>query len=209
MFLVHFVSYWGSCLFFSVFGAFLPPHKWREDVPKVPKPPLLPHVLCVLFNQLCLTLPLSYVLVPFFNQDTSPPSTLSYLPYLGVFIVIEEVLFYYLHRAMHTSWWLYNYVHWWHHTWKQPVAIVALSCHPIEYLATNLFPLLAGPILLQSSRPVTEMWIAIATINAVATHSGYDVVTDGTHDIHHAKRNGNYGILGILDWCHGTKIPIQ
>ena len=39
------------------------------------------------------------------------------------------------------------------------------------------------------------------------SHSGYQsALNRPAHDLHHSKNTGNFGLLGVLDWLHGTRI---
>ena len=160
----------------------------------------------VFFNQFCLTWPLVHLVQPWTNQIYQAASWSSWMAYAIGLLVIEEVCFYYSHKLLHKPFW-YSKIHWWHRRWTEPVAAMAISAHPVEHILSNLLPLAAGIILLQTPPQVSVIWIIIATINAVLSHSGYLTWSQGKHDLHHKYRNGNYGVLGILDWWHGTQIP--
>ncbi|KMU78405.1 hypothetical protein CISG_07122 [Coccidioides immitis RMSCC 3703] len=48
---------------------------------------------------------------------------------------------------------------------------------------------------------------AVAVFDAAVSHSGYSLFrlpSVENHDIHHEKGNINFGILGVMDWLHGT-----
>jgi len=66
---------------------------------------------------------------------------------LVVFILIEEFGFYYSHRLFHHRR-LYKYIHKKHHEWIAPIAIIAIYCHPLEHVFSNLLPLAVGPALM-------------------------------------------------------------
>uniref|UniRef100_A0A1I8J2R8 Fatty acid hydroxylase domain-containing protein n=1 Tax=Macrostomum lignano TaxID=282301 RepID=A0A1I8J2R8_9PLAT len=60
---------------------------------------------------------------------------------------VDKILFYYCHRWLHSPS-LYKRVHKLHHEWQAPVAAVAMYAHPVEFLLSNLLPVMAGPLLL-------------------------------------------------------------
>merc|ERR1711939_189630 len=62
-------------------------------------------------------------------------------------LVVEEVLLFYLHRWMHVNKAMYAAVHKLHHTWTAPISYVAIYCHPLEMIICNIFPFIMGPLL--------------------------------------------------------------
>jgi sterol desaturase/sphingolipid hydroxylase (fatty acid hydroxylase superfamily) len=58
---------------------------------------------------------------------------------LVIYILLEEVLFYYSHRLLHWKR-IYKYVHKQHHDFKAPIGIAAEYAHPIEFVFGNLLP---------------------------------------------------------------------
>jgi len=64
-----------------------------------------------------------------------------------VWILVQEVLFFYVHRWLHENKTLYAAIHKKHHTWTSPVSLTAGYCHPVENLISNIAPMVAGPIL--------------------------------------------------------------
>jgi methylsterol monooxygenase len=62
---------------------------------------------------------------------------------LIIFIIIQEITFYYSHRLLHNHL-IYKLIHKKHHEWQSPIAISAVYCHPIEHIFSNLFPVILG-----------------------------------------------------------------
>jgi methylsterol monooxygenase len=62
---------------------------------------------------------------------------------LFVYLVVEEILFYYFHRLLHHPH-VYKHIHKVHHQWTAPIAITAVYCHPIEHIVSNLLPVTMG-----------------------------------------------------------------
>lgn len=133
------------------------------------------------------------------------PTTSTLLRDIVIWMAVEELLFYHLHRWMHENKAMYAAVHKLHHTWTAPVSYVAIYCHPFEHVLCNVFPFLAGPLLCGSHVLAGSTYIFAGTVHTLAVHSGYWVCDDnGMHDMHHAKFNVNYGVLGVMDTLYGT-----
>jgi 4-alpha-methyl-delta7-sterol-4alpha-methyl oxidase len=132
-----------------------------------------------------------------------------------LFIYLDDALFYFMHRALHTPW-LYKRVHAIHHRLTTPWAVGAHYMHPLEFVAIGGL-MLVGPLLLGSHLLTVYLWIAFRQFEAAEGHSGYSFPWNpahlfpgygGTefHDFHHAKFFGNYsGFLGWVDHALGTR----
>jgi len=201
---LHMAVYWGTSLVLDFVRPLMQLLPWRSH--HFPLKNTLPDTATVLFNQCCITYPLSVIWEPWLSgKEHGIITAWDVLYYASAFLFLEELLFYYTHRFLHLPW-FYKRIHYWHHRWKEPIAMVALSAHPVEYLTSNLLPLLAGPFLLQPPLIVTQVWIVVATLNVVMAHSGFALLTSGNHDLHHKHLTGNFGVMGILDQLHGTSI---
>ena len=133
---------------------------------------------------------------------------------LVFFIYLDDFLYYWMHRAMHSRW-LYKNVHGWHHRIVTPWAITGHYMHPLEYGTTGAVALL-GPLLLGSHVAVVWLWFCFRQWEAAEGHCGYEFPwtpthllpgNDGAvhHDVHHARVRGNYaGFLTIWDGVFGT-----
>lgn len=115
-----------------------------------------------------------------------------------MFIVVEEIGFYYAHRLFHTKR-FYGPIHKMHHQFTAPVAVAAIYCHPLEHLIANALPVLMGPFLMGSHLAVLMAWQTITVTTAIITHSGYHIPffpSPEAHDFHHLRYTVNYGVLG-------------
>jgi plant 4alpha-monomethylsterol monooxygenase len=133
------------------------------------------------------------------------------------FIYLDDFLYYWFHRAMHTRW-LLRHIHGVHHRIYAPRAIAGHYMHPVEYGLTSFIALI-GPLLLGAHVFTIWLWVAFRQWEAAEGHCGYDFhwsptrwlpFSDGAlhHDFHHAKVKGNFaGFLRWTDQVFGTLAP--
>ena len=131
-----------------------------------------------------------------------------------LFILLDDFLYYWLHRSMHIPW-LFKRIHGWHHRILTPWAVTGHYMHPIEYISTGTLALV-GPVLLGSHVVTLWLWFTFRQWEAAEGHSGYEFpwtpthflpFNDGAvhHDVHHARVKGNYaGFLAWTDIVFGT-----
>merc|ERR1719189_2287115 len=133
------------------------------------------------------------------------PSTSTLARDAVVWLLVEEVMFFYVHRALHENKQWYAKIHKLHHTWTAPVSFVAIYCHPLEHIASNLAPLVVGPVLCGSHIAAITVFFFLGYVHTTAVHCGYWLCDDnGLHDEHHRKFTVNYGVMGLMDTWYGT-----
>ncbi|XP_046457152.1 fatty acid hydroxylase domain-containing protein 2-like [Daphnia pulex] len=164
----------------------------------------------VLFNQIFVGIPFAAFGYWMMKKPLAPfrelPNFSRVLLELAVFIVVEEIVFYYSHRFLHHRR-LYKYIHKKHHEWTAPIAVTAIYCHPLEHLLSNIVPPALGTIIMSSHISTCWLWYSMAILRTLNDHSGYHLPffpSPEAHDFHHLKFNECYGFLGILDYLHGT-----
>eukprot|EP01102_Stenamoeba_stenopodia_P015134 TRINITY_DN5125_c0_g1_i1.p1 TRINITY_DN5125_c0_g1~~TRINITY_DN5125_c0_g1_i1.p1 ORF type:complete len:317 (-),score=44.03 TRINITY_DN5125_c0_g1_i1:21-971(-) len=199
-------------------------------------------VRVVLRNQFLLMLPFSLIQGPFLRRSSSHLKAFASDPFsaLGIagagatiewpawYIVflqllachfIEEIGFYYSHRALHHSR-IYKWIHKQHHEFKAPIGMAAEYAHPFEFAVSNLVPITTPPLLLSfllgpdlgGFHPLTLfLWYTINIYGTISHHCGYTFpwllagLNPTFHDDHHRLFNANYGLNGFCDWLHSTK----
>ena len=139
----------------------------------------------------------------------SPQAFEPELPSLGAtivqlvcFVPMSEIYFYFGHVAFHKNQWLYDNVHWFHHTWKSPIAISTLYVKPLEHILINLPSLIIGPFIMGSHITVWYVYIVGSIMKRELAHCGYHFpffYPADIHDYHHSSGTDNFGVIGVLD----------
>merc|ERR1711887_242692 len=106
-------------------------------------------VRTVLFNQTVIFLSFNYCM--FYLKQWRGEPDIRVLPEfhwvlfeLAVFMLVEEIFFYYGHKMLHHRK-IYKYIHKKHHEWTASIALTSLYAHPLEHIMSNLLPTAIGP----------------------------------------------------------------
>jgi len=205
----------GSAAFWGVGSLMMIPaclhvRKWKIQVNKhMDFKALLSAMPLIVFNHLLGVLIYSVVMVSLLPDSSfdwkNLPSTSTLARDVFVWVSLNEVCFYGVHRFFHENKRAYAAIHKLHHTWTAPVSLVAIYCHPLEHAVANVGPLLVGPMLCQSHAACLAVFLFLGLLHTLAVHSGYWICDDnGMHDEHHRKFNVNFGVLGVMDYVFGT-----
>jgi len=120
-------------------------------------------------------------------------------------MLVQDTIFYWGHRALHTKR-LFRAIHRKHHDFRYVRGVSAEYAHPVESLL-NVTALMVGPVLL-AVHPVTfVVWQAIRVGESVEAHSGYAFTRIASrHAYHHlyAARGCLGSFFGIWDRLMGT-----
>lgn len=138
---------------------------------------------------------------------------------LVFFVLLDDFLYYWMHRYMHENKWLLKHIHSVHHRIHNTCGINDNYMHWVEYSLTATLTLV-GPMLIGAHIYVVYLWVILRQVEGADGHIGYDIpwnpahllpIYEGPvyHDFHHAKFKGNYaGFLPYLDKYLGkTHIP--
>eukprot|EP00455_Lapot_gusevi_P014815 TRINITY_DN17463_c0_g1_i1.p1 TRINITY_DN17463_c0_g1~~TRINITY_DN17463_c0_g1_i1.p1 ORF type:complete len:157 (-),score=32.90 TRINITY_DN17463_c0_g1_i1:112-582(-) len=121
---------------------------------------------------------------------------------IGFFMVVEDTIFYFAHRTLHHPA-IYQYMHKWHHQYKETVGIAAEYAHPMEYLLANMIPTAIGPLLCGAHLYTFFMWLILRIGETIDGHCGYEFPwspyrlipfsgSASVHDFHHSHNVGNF-----------------
>lgn len=104
----------------------------------------------------------------------------------------------------HSSPYLYQHIHAYHHRFTAPVSIATEFAHPLEYWVSNIIPAFVGPFILRSHVLVFAAAFAFRMLVAVLGHLGYSLTkfipffesqvfnSARGHDWHHSHNKGMY-----------------
>ena len=132
-------------------------------------------------------------------------------------LIIDDFFFYLLHRGMHESKYIYKKIHKIHHRANVPIPFEYIYVHPLEWMSGMIGPFLGmffiGGIAFESYC----IYLIVRNIHEIHIHSGiktsviFNVIpfygNNEHHDIHHAKRDGNYAsTFTTWDLLFNTKL---
>nr|KJB83741.1 hypothetical protein B456_013G261900 [Gossypium raimondii] len=172
----------------------------------------------LLLYHFSVNLPLMIVSYPVFRcmgmRSSLPlPSWKVVLTQIIFYFILEDFVFYWGHRVLHTKW-LYKHVHSVHHEYATPFGLTSEYAHPAEILflgfATIVGPAITGPHLI-----TLWLWMVLRVLETVEAHCGYHFpwslsnflpLYGGAdfHDYHHRllyTKSGNYSSTFVYMDC--------
>jgi hypothetical protein len=129
-----------------------------------------------------------------------------------------QVLQYYIHTNLLHSLSGGRLADWhanWHHSVQVPYSFVANYDHPVCHALHRWLPLYLPAIALRMHILTYLLLVAFFSLEETFVYSGYNVLPSTIMIRGMARRtdahmlsegDGNYGSVGILDWCHGTTL---
>jgi sterol desaturase/sphingolipid hydroxylase (fatty acid hydroxylase superfamily) len=181
----------------------------------------------LLFTHAFVLLPLQILAGPFMLSFLTPNINISFTVKLFQFIffnVIEDTIFYWVHRIMHIPW-VFKNIHFKHHQFDSlhghTFSLNGEYAHWIENLSNDLLPLLAGPYIFSfwSLVPLELFWVWIVwrQIRSADAHSGYQFIKikhiyqGSAGHIHHHTLQGrkhNFGSYIFWDYICNTLFTV-
>uniref|UniRef100_A0A336L740 CSON001212 protein n=1 Tax=Culicoides sonorensis TaxID=179676 RepID=A0A336L740_CULSO len=212
--------YWIGAVFYLILD-YIDKPKWLAKykiMPGVNEPVDMSAVIktakVVLFNQFVVGLGISFLVYPsvVFRGGAETirevPTFRKFVLDIIVSLILNDIFFYYSHRLFHYGW-LYKKYHKEHHEWTSPIALAGIYCTPTEHIFCNMISNTIGLVVMRSNLFTTCLWLTHAMLRTLANHSGYKFpfyYDPRSHDYHHLKFNKYFGVLGIMDWLHGTDV---
>lgn len=220
-FALHEAMYWGSYLLYFICDAIPALQRWKIQADKPNTRELQTRCLWrVLANHLLLVLPLILLTHPVLDllgmqtSVASLPTAAHVAAQVFFFFFVEDIVFYWGHRALHTPY-LYRNIHVIHHHHSAPFGMAAEYAHPIEVIFLGTATII-GPLILPPHLFTLYVYLALRCLQTVDCHSGYDFpwglrkyfpLYGGAffHDHHHRIHSGNYSSTFVwVDWLFGT-----
>jgi len=134
---------------------------------------------------------------------------------LFIILIFDDTFFYFLHRLMHENKFIYKKIHKIHHRANSPIPIDYIYVHPLEWMSGFIGPFIG--IIIMGGVSIYSFWLYLLVRNfhEISIHSGLKTSfikfpfygTNEHHDIHHARRDGNYASTFTLwDVLFKTKL---
>lgn len=217
-------TYWGISTFFLILdvftlftGTFKSFRYLKDEKINLNFNMYLKCVLTGLFTFL-FTIPLVayvfYLIVPYTNMFDNVSLDLYFIiEQLIRFIfcmILEDILFYIVHRSFHKNTYLYNYIHKKHHELIDNCGFGAIYATQLENIIANLLPTFLCPLVCRIQGPFIDVWFVGGVATSVFSHSGYKFPSifkslNYNHDLHHKYYVCSFGVMGIMDYLFKTR----
>jgi sterol desaturase/sphingolipid hydroxylase (fatty acid hydroxylase superfamily) len=141
------------------------------------------------------------------SDDSGHPGFARYLVELGAFFVVYDVIFYALHRLLHTRA-LYA-VHAQHHALRATNGLSGFYMSVADMVLEIALPLWMTLALVNPHWVSAYAILVLCAMNSVYSHAGVQLrgfSSPRNHAVHHIMPRFNYGI-GLVDSLVGTSAP--
>lgn len=220
MTLWHAVTFWGINLILYIFYKFNLFEKQRVQGQAFPSNELIMESAWKIFKSHFIMGPIAiyYGFYPFFvwrgmGLRGDIPGLHIWIRDFLVSTLINDCLFYWAHRLLHTKF-MYKRFHKQHHNFNVPIGLASEHAHPVEDILANIIPTLFGSVLMRSHCVVMWSWISFRLMQTLNAHSAYHfewspfnyaffAVEARRHNFHHSHNQGCYGTT-FWDWLMGT-----
>lgn len=216
-FFLFVVNYWGPAAQafekYKIRKGHLPP--WR----------LVQQCLTEMIINQAIIFPLStYFLLPYLTpkgiyRTGDLPGLVEILTHFAATALINDTLFYWAHRLLHSNNWMYRNFHSQHHRFVDSIGIAAEFASPVESIFANVIPTFLGLFICRAHVVTAGLWLFWRIGETVEAHSGFAFpwspfqlpfgLGARAHDWHHSHNRGVYGMFAFWDRIMGTDIEYR
>jgi len=145
------------------------------------------------------------------------PSFQEMIIQLSIFLILDDLWFYFYHRVFHEIPYLYIKFHKIHHQFYAPFALSSTALHPVELLMQGV-GFFIGPLIFKPHLITIWLWFIVRQAIGYNDHTGYElpwnpldrlyplIGSSKFHDLHHEKNIGNYAsVFPVIDKIFGTE----
>lgn len=181
-----------------------------------------------LVGHLLVVLPMSLLSYPlltsvgFSSRVEDLPSVSKFLVQFAFFNILEDAMFYWIHRLMHIPYFFKNF-HYKHHSYFYPYSLAGGEAHPVEFVFNFTLPIVLPPVLAGLTYGTHILtfwaWLLFRELRSTEAHSGYIlpwhlqhvlkyIGYEGSamHGVHHHRKGlkTNFGSYSWWDRLCGT-----
>ena len=121
-----------------------------------------------------------------------------YVMQIPAVFLIQDFLFFTLHKFFHVNKTAFNLVHSIHH--ESYDSFYAFHAHPLEHILLNLGTLFVPLCFVRVNQEALNMFICMEIYTAVVGHSPHGQ----PHELHHIYLNRRFGSVYLMDYLFGT-----
>jgi len=127
------------------------------------------------------------------------------LTHISLNLIVGDIWFYTLHRICHTK--TFYFLHKQHHEIVNAIGILSLYSHPFDAIIINMGSMMLLHLILGFSFLQIVCIGTLATVSTIInSHTGRTI---NEHQIHHLKRDCNFGTGLFMDTLLNTYQPLK